>query len=265
MNKIFFRAMLLLAVTFLHAITADAQVKKDNTLLTDSVKYDESTDYAACSIIADFPRNDTTPLAKAVTAYIKKMIEDEEVKSWNSNKEMVEYYGKKRLKELNDYVVETKEYDPGYRGVLFSEISVRKKFEKTKFVTYAYKFYSYGGGAHGITVYSETTFIKATGKTIDEKIFKNANAPALKRMIINGLKKYFEVKTDAELKECLFPQYNLQNLPLSSSISFGKNGVIFQYQHYEIAAYAYGMPAVVIPYKQIMPYIAAQYQALLPK
>jgi len=80
----------------------------------------------------------------------------------------------------------------------------------------------------------------------------------------DGLKKYFEVGTDEELSEHLLIDLKTGLLPPpETNPVFGKDGVTFTYQQYEIAAYAYGMPSVTVPYAAIRPYLSATAASLL--
>ncbi|MDE6438615.1 MAG: RsiV family protein, partial [Muribaculaceae bacterium] len=45
---------------------------------------------------------------------------------------------------------------------------------------------------------------------------------------------------------------------------FMKDGVVFLYQQYEIACYAAGMPACVIPYSALLPFMTPAARELVP-
>ena len=81
----------------------------------------------------------------------------------------------------------------------------------------------------------------------------------------DSLKVYFNVKTDKELAECLAFLDNSEGpipLPHCGPL-FTKEGVLFQYQLYEICSYAEGLPNFVVPYKALMPFMMETAKRLL--
>lgn len=67
------------------------------------------------------------------------------------------------------------------------------------------------------------------------------------------MEQYFEVRTESELRDILL--LNNEPFPFPQNPPyFEENGVCFLYQQYEIAPYAAGMPACVIPFETLRPY-----------
>ena len=130
---------------------------------------------------------------------------------------------------------------------LASSIKITKDYETDKVVTFHYNSYENGGGAHGGAVGSGMTFRKSDGRRIDWDLFTTVK---MQSIIRDGLKEYFEVKTDDELAGCLTLNDSfILPMPVTPPL-FGKDGIIVTYQQYEIASYAAGMPSFVIPYKK---------------
>lgn len=141
------------------------------------------------------------------------------------------------------------------------DLSINKVYETNKLVSYEVSGYEYSGGAHGMPYRYGVTFRKSDCKEMGKLLVK-ANAK-LNLLLRKGLKKHFEAKNDAELRECLFDT-NLNKLERPNNSPWViKEGIIFQYGAYEIAAYAYGMPEAVIPVSQILPYLTVEGKALV--
>lgn len=77
------------------------------------------------------------------------------------------------------------------------------------------------------------------------------------------MSQYFEVKTESQFKDALL--INPDTLPLPASAPyFMPKGVNFDYQQYEIAPYAAGMPSCVLPYSVVKPMLTPEAAKLLP-
>ena len=143
---------------------------------------------------------------------------------------------------------------------LASEIQITRGYETPKLVTFNFSSYEYGGGAHGGSVGSGMTFRKTDGRRIGWELFSTVKMQSILR---NGLKEYFEVKTDEELENSLSLE-SIYNIPLPVTPPlFTEKGIVVIYQQYEIAAYAAGMPNFTIPYEEILPYLTPEAKRLI--
>ena len=134
---------------------------------------------------------------------------------------------------------------------LTRQVSLRKTYETKDFVTYTMEYYSYDGGAHGMSTTEGATFRKSDGRKFGWDIFSLKGRNELQDLIKAGLKSYFKISSDEDLKNNLL-EGNIFYIPLPTSVPyFTKEGVHFVYQPYEIACYAAGMPSFTIPYSQI--------------
>lgn len=130
---------------------------------------------------------------------------------------------------------------------LYDSIAITKKQEGEQWITMQYVNSVYLGGAHGSYLIFGQTFRKSDGRRIDWDLFSTVK---MQSIIRDGLKEYFEVKTDDELAGCLTLNDSfILPMPVTPPL-FGKDGIIVTYQQYEIASYAAGMPSFVIPYKK---------------
>ena len=128
-------------------------------------------------------------------------------------------------------------------------------YEDSTCITFLVTSYTYLGGAHGFSAVLGATFSKTDGHRMTyADLLADRSAEQLRKEIREGLKEYFMVETDEELRDNLF---GLQDLTMSASEYeafplpatepwLEKDGVHLLYQQYEIACYAAGMPAVVL-------------------
>lgn len=178
---------------------------------------------------------------------------------------------------MNDADAITKFYGDSYKErfeatddfpapALSFDIQVKKEFENDKCVTYTYLLDQYLGGAHGGRTHYGATFRKSDGKIMTNFITNNDSSDeGLNNIIKKGLMKYWEIDNEETLYE-----YTWENavtkyyakLP-DHSPCFVKDGLLFSYQEYEIAAYAAGAPEFVVPYDEIEKYLTPSAADLL--
>jgi hypothetical protein len=178
---------------------------------------------------------------------------------------------------MNDADAITKFYGDSYKErfeatddfpapALSFDIQVKKEFENDKCVTYTYLLDQYLGGAHGGRTHYGATFRKSDGKIMTNFITNNDSSDeGLNNIIKKGLMKYWEIDNEETLYE-----YTWENavtkyyakLP-DHSPCFVKDGLLFSYQEYEIAAYAAGAPEFVVPYAEIEKYLTPSVLDLL--
>lgn len=121
-------------------------------------------------------------------------------------------------------------------------------------VTYAYTSYIYEGGAHGSGGTYGATFRQTDGKQFNKKCF--TSYAKMHKLFVDGLKRYFKVKTDSELASHLNEEVSLSKLVAPGREPWiDKEGVVFSYIPYEIAPYSEGSPHFTIPYSEIEPYL----------
>ena len=173
-------------------------------------------------------------------------VENGEIKIFNGDKNdakaVAKYYMTKRMPSKKD-IEELISISSASFGC---EDEVKVTFLGKNITSMINTNYIYTGGAHGSTIVLTSVFDNNTGKkyVLGDMIEDTA---ILKNYIIQGLIKYFEVKTENDMRELLFDRENII-LPQTEPY-FTKDGLTFIYQQYEIAAYAYGMPEITIEWK----------------
>ncbi len=139
--------------------------------------------------------------------------------------------------------------------------------EHPRYVVFLSEDYVYMGGAHGgVTGQGSLTFDRKTGRRITHLVDPGC-ADRIQPLLEKGLCGYFadsgEEVSPEELRGWLFLEEG-EDIPLPAWEPFPtEEGLVFTYQQYEIAAYAFGMPSFVVPYEEIMPFLTPEAALLL--
>lgn len=224
------------------------------SLVVDSLKFDSTVTIGknkiTCKIDVDYPIQGNPTLLNSIREWINENMYDEYTGNLSDGKKLVHACAKNYLDSLAQ---DAKMIDgTSYSLELMSDVSMKKMIETSKYVTYAFDYYIYSGGAHGMQVLSGATFRKSDGRKLGWDMFSQYHISDLQEYIKEGLKQYFKVKTEEELKDNLMDPDQIYNIPLPQMPPyFTKDGVCFVYQPYEIACYAAGMPTFTIPYNKL--------------
>ena len=248
----------------------DAQ--KDGKLTYKQVEQSKKDKSGEYKIIVDFPTSGNPILVNAIREYISESLgisyagemENNMQGSYSGDlgdgQKMIDYYFDLKYKEFKNAHDEMTEHMQGDTPTFASETEIHYLYETDKFVTYEMKKYEDMGGAHGGTFISGMTFRKSDGRRVDWELFTKSMQDVIKK----GLKKYFEVHTDEEMEKFLSLE-NTYLLPLPATPPvFTKEGVLFTYQQYEIAAYAAGLPSFIVPYDEAKSLMNTTGKNLLP-
>ena len=240
-------------------VVAPTEKAQTDKLTTKKIAKSLKNDAGEFDLTIDFPEGGNATLVNAIREYISESLgstygggEDESLQGSYSGdladgEKMATYYFDLKVKEFTGMYNDMKQDGMPEVPELASNIKITKDYETDKVVTFFYNSYENGGGAHGGAVGSGMTFRKSDGRRIDWDLFTTVK---IQSIIRNGLKEYFEVKTDDELAGCLTLNDSfILPMPVTPPL-FGKDGIIVTYQQYEIASYAAGMPSFVIPYKK---------------
>ena len=248
----------------------DAQ--KDGKLTYKQVEQSKKDKSGEYKIVVDFPTSGNPILVNAIREYISESLgisyagelENNMQGSYSGDlgdgQKMIDYYFDLKYKEFKKAHDLMAENMTGDVPTFASETEIHFLYETDKFVTYEMKKYEDMGGAHGGTFISGMTFRKSDGRRVEWDLFTKSMQDVIKK----GLKKYFEVNTDEELENSLSLE-NTYMLPLPATPPvFTKEGVLFTYQQYEIAAYAAGLPSFIVPYNEAKSLMNTTGNNLLP-
>ena len=254
------------------AVNEQEDGQKDGKLTYKKVEQSKNDKSGEYKIVVDFPTGGNPILVNAIREYISESLGISYAGEMENNmqgtysgdlgdgQKMIDYYFDLKYKEFKNAHDEMAEHMQGDTPTFASETEIHYLYETDKFVTYEMKKYEDMGGAHGGTFISGMTFRKSDGRRVDWELFTKSMQDVIKK----GLKKYFEVHTDEEMEKFLSLE-NTYLLPLPATPPvFTKEGVLFTYQQYEIAAYAAGLPSFIVPYDEAKSLMNTTGKNLLP-
>ena len=243
--------------------TPAAEVSEDvrtDSLTTDTVYFDKEEGIYKFGLSADYPVAGGDSVVKAVREFINDFLGGAYDGPLADGNAMVKRNGELMWGNFLEMCGDADSEDP-VELYLYKEVS---KFYETKtFVTFLTLESQYTGGAHGIGFESGHTFSKINGKCFGYDMMKDLDTPAFKRLIKEGLRRFFSNEgdeqgmSDEDLKEELVSfDGSIDELPLPDSEPYmTEQGVTFIYQPYEISYYAAGRPEFTLPYDVVKSYL----------
>lgn len=131
------------------------------------------------------------------------------------------------------------------------------------YVTYAFKSYTYLGGAHGGSLYAPATFSTADGSRLTwDNLIETSARRRLIAMIRRGLSdQFFTAEGGVSMKDGLLIDPDSLDLPRTSP-SLDARGLLVIYRQYEIAPYACGMPSCSLPLDSVRPLLTPHARRL---
>ena len=237
-------------LTSLSQITP-ADIKTRPMSLADSVTIGGIT--GTIKIETDFPESGNFFVVNNVREWMSEQMGGTYEGSLENGAKMLEHY---KSSVLNDFQQNVIPDMPRIKGMsCYKDIKLTKMYETDRYVTYLYTQEGYAGGAHGWYLMQGQTFRKSDGRRIDYDIFRTELMDDLAEMVKDNIfSQYFESNT-SEMENLLTMENNdFFPLPEAAPI-FREDGVEFVYQQYEIACYAAGMPACVISYDLLEPFL----------
>jgi len=217
---------------------------------TTKIVYTKKTTSANVELSVDYPIKGNDALLqntrKYVSGVIATMFSIKEYKgSLNDGSSVINSYGKAKYDDLD------KEWNENaYEGAAayVETIKFIKDFENEYCVSLcAHSYYFHGGVSNEFC--DASTFRKIDGKHIS--IIKSENDKGLHRLIINAVKNKL-----GENYENINDEF--ESSPVAGIIHLVKDGVQFDYQHYEIGPGYFGQVSITIPYEKIKPYLTEE-------
>ena len=240
----------------------DVGVDVVQTFTTDSLKYSLDSLLCHSEVCIDYPTEGPKEAIEAIRAYIKTTLFDETPPASDNPQEWVRAYCERSIRAQSQSMKQmgtapVSQYDGPEEGV-----EIRKVWQNDRVVTYeVYRFSYFTDGGHG--EYSEygLTWRLSDGKRLDEHILREVDQ-RLYMHIREGLKNYFGVSSDAELKEICTVDLSLMPMPTFPPYLVA-DGVRFHYSIYDICDFEHGDPAFTIPYDVIRPYLSEEALELI--
>jgi len=248
------------------------------------------------SIKADFPaEEDTSVIAQNVLTWLCAKVRECSYPDWSGeglhNDSVVEVlaksgetfaeayvkaYGERGLRLITNDIRALAE--EGYEGGYLNDLTISLIEQTEGYLTFTSGYEVYTGGAHGGYLVDGATFNKANGKRMGWNMFDPGKRPELVAQLKKGLMDYFndnveeKITTDEQLFEMLMlfddpetPENELEyGIPLPKTEPWvTRDGIVFTYQQYEIAAYACGLPSCVLPLAALKDCLSEEGKAFL--
>lgn len=256
-----------------------------DTVLCDTVSYADST--ACVSLVAnlDIPIAENGPAASMRDTLLASFVDQLESFGYQEDKPerlkpypddlmdpdaLVAWYGAQMSARLDSLAaadrderlayVPDDEYDiPRWEY----DVTLVKSFETDKYVVFFSSNYLYMGGAHGgVTGAGDLVFRKSDGQII-RHIIDRSCVGEMQSLIRKGVDSYMQTEHHGH-EEGTGTFYEAdEDIPLPVwEPSLSADGVVFLYQQYEIAPYAFGMPSFVVPYDKISEFLTPEAKEL---
>lgn len=260
MKPIKFTFIILSVVFFV--LSCKQKAPEDIRFKVENLSWEETPNAQGCKIAVSYPTNDDI-LSASIREWVNETLGGTCPYDLMNGDSVLMYYGLKKAVETKELLDEIGDPEAINRSCCY--IQIKKVFETEEFVSFTYQVYEYTGGAHGSEILDGGLFRKSDGRRFDWDIFTDDGKEALRGIIKEELKNnYFKVSTDEEFYSNIFVENAVHQFPLPAvSPIFKRDGVTFIYQQYEITAYAYGMPQVVLPYERIIDYCTTAGKSLI--
>lgn len=234
-----------------------------DTLKTDTVSFDKEEGIYKFGLLADYPVEGNDSLVKAVREFINDFMGGAYDGPLADGQKMINRNGEIMYGNFLEMCGDVNEEEV---NELFLYKWVSKGYETNTFVTFMASSSQYTGGLHGIGFESGHTFSKISGKCFGYDMMQNTDSPAFKRLIKEGLRKFFSNDDEKQgmsdedlLHELVSYDGSIDELPLPDSEPYmTEKGITFIYQPYEISYYAAGKPEFTIPYDVAKTYLKSQ-------
>lgn len=239
-----------------------SQGKEEIVFATDSFKYSLRGDHCRSDVAIDYPINGPQAAVDAIRSYIKSVLFDDTPPAADDPMQWVRDYcaasvkaQEKSLEQMGMHSV-SKDEQPE------EGIEIRKVWQTSRLVTYSIYRYSYfTDGAHGEYSDYGVTWRLSDGHRLNESILTHVDE-RLYGYIREGLKRYFEIESDAQLQRICTVDLSLMPMPTFPPYLV-ENGVRFHYSIYDVCPFEWGDPAFTIPYEDMMPYLSDEAKELL--
>ena len=222
---------------------------------TTKIVYKNITSSANVELSVDYPIKGTDALLQNTRKYVSGVIAamfsiNEYGGNLNDGNIVINSYGKKKFDELEgEWKENAYEGTPAY----IETIEFTKDFENEYCVSLcAHSYYFHGGVSNEFC--DASTFRKVDGRHIN--IIRSNNDKGLHKLIINAVKN--KLGEDYESVNDEF-----ESSPVAGIIHLVKDGVQFDYQHYEIGPGYLRQVSITIPYDKIMPYMTEEAKSII--
>lgn len=249
LSFLFSAAFTCCGLVMLFSCSAKENATAASAMESDSIVAD--IDMGHFAITMDYPSDTASALAQAITEYASEMLGGSYQGTYTSPHAIMAYYHTQTVTEWRSDYEQFKEVSSTSPSLYWNTV-ISRIAETPRFLTVGFICETYQGGAHGLCIDYGVTLRKEDCRRIGWEIFRNVKGENFQKLIRQGLKEYFSVTTDDELKPMLFNEEYIYSMPLPQCPPlFTDKGVKVIYNSYEIAPYAAGRPTFVIPYDKL--------------
>ena len=249
--------------------TTVVSVADSSYIEVETVKFEKNDSTAEVSLLVQWPTKGERVIVDSLRKHICDLLGHDDIDSPKA----IQDYGQSLFESLSiDWHDVYDDMAPDDRlGAFSKEHDITLLTQTSRYVTYFYRTFEYGGGAHGFTTEVGFTFRKSDGKQIP--LLTNTDSPQLAKLIKEGIKSFFaggpdKTMTDEEVLEFLFAEEveTLDNLPIPGNSPYlTDTGVVFLYTQYEIAPYSSGIITFEVPFADVLPFLTPEAKALIQK
>ena len=241
-------------------------------IATESILYSNSTKAFQMDIKADYPIKGNKALKDSILQFINQELGGTYKGDLHQGDSLLAYYAhgwEKEMRQMFDEIIEARGTDQDM-APMFHSVNIRLEHNTPLYITYTIHEETYSGGAHGMHTSKGVTIRKSDGHVFDKDILIKNLDKEFNNLIKDGLFHYFSeqdmpLSTDIDLAAALQID-DIQNIPLPiAPLYFTPEGIVMEYQPYEIACYAAGSPSFTIPYHRITPYLTEEAKQMIDK
>ena len=174
----------------------------------------------------------------------------------NDSKALFAYYEQQTLEELAALSKAVSDLSEDHTD-WGCEFKIEKTWETERIAVFDSRSVVYAGGAHGgVAGDGPMTFDMQSGMRVRDFFVPGAEV-AMQPLLRDGMLEYFKESVAAvgsELDDYLDLKDGLSPLPKWDPRPCA-DGLVFTYQHYEVASYGDGMPEFILAYEDVAPFL----------
>lgn len=178
----------------------------------------------------------------------------------SSQVEEVQASGSENWKVLmNNFIEEYKSFEEEaeseFRMRWESSLTPTIRYNENNILSIEMMSYSFLGGAHGNYFISHYVYDLRTGELVAlDDVLNKGYKSVITKIAEAEFRKVFEIPKNHSLNDSGF-WFENEVFILNNNFSINQEGIVFQFNPYEIGPYAIGAPAFTIPYAQISSFI----------
>lgn len=241
--------------------SALARIEQEERLFeTNKISYKNYSKTANVYLSVDYPTKGSDALLQETRKYISKIVSmffniNEYGGSLNDGNSVINSYGKTKFDDLDrEWKLDRENREEAYEGApeYQEEIEIIKDYENVNCVSLCAHYYYFHGGVSN-RFCNASTFRKVDGKSLH---IIRSNNTGLHKLIISAVKNKLGDDYESVNEE-------FESSPVPNIMHLVKDGVQFDYQHYQIGPGYLGQISITIPYDKIKPYLTEEAKNVL--